>query len=187
MRCGSRRSKRRRPRPGGSCLVSTPEPLRLFIALWPETAMAQALHNWADGLNWPAGARRHPAAHLHLTLHFLGATAPERVAEIAAALPTCIEPIELRWGRLQDWGQGLQVLRPLDPPAALFDLQQRLGQRLQALGLPVDARRYRPHLTLARKAPGVLAAQDPDLRWRASRLVLAQSLRGYHALWSSAD
>lgn len=168
-------------------MVSTIEPLRLFIALWPDATTAQALHDWADGLNWPPGARRHPAAHLHLTLHFLGATAPERVADIVKVLPTRIELIELHWGRLQDWGQGLQVLRPLNPPAALFDLQQELGQRLQALGLPVDARRYRPHLTLARKAPGLQAAQALDLRWRASRLVLAQSLRGYHALWSSAD
>lgn len=166
---------------------STAEPLRLFIALWPDDATAQALEAWADGLDWPTGARRHPAAHLHLTLHFLGATAPERVAEIIDVLPARIEPIELHWGRLQDWGQGLQVLRPLDPPAALFDLQQDLGKRLQALGLAVETRRYHPHLTLARKAPGLRAEQELDLRWHASRLVLAQSLRGYHALWSRAD
>ncbi|MBH9577423.1 RNA 2',3'-cyclic phosphodiesterase [Inhella proteolytica] len=168
-------------------MVSTPEPLRLFIALWPDAATAQALHAWSDGLHWPPGARRHPAAHLHLTLHFLGATAPDRVPEIAALLPARIEPIELHWGEHQDWGHGLQVLCPLDPPAALFELQQQLGQRLQAHGLPVETRPYRPHLTLARKASGVRAAQELDLRWRATRLVLAQSLRGYHALWSSAD
>lgn len=161
------------------------DPWRLFIALWPDAASCAALQAWSDAQHWPAGARRTKPEHLHLTLQFIGPTDPARVPELAAALPRRIEPLTLRLAHLQDWGEGLQVLRPLTPPPELFELQQDLGARLRALGLPAEERRYRPHVTLGRKGEGLQLSSVPDISWQSQSLVLVRSQKGYHRLWQS--
>lgn len=161
-----------------------PDPLRLFLGLWPDEASLRALQAWADGLAWPSSARRTLPQHLHLTLHFLGHTAADRVAPLCAALPTRLPAIELQLDALQHWGQGLQVLVAKETPPALAALHAALAEILRAQALPVESRRFRPHVTLARKSP-TLQAEPPALRWRSRALVLAQSLQGYHPLWQA--
>jgi len=158
--------------------------LRLFLGLWPEPASLRELQAWADGLAWPASARRTPAGQLHLTLHFLGHTEAARVRPLCAALPARVPAIELELDALAHWGQGLQVLTTSQRPPALIELHAELADILRSQSLPVEARPFRPHVTLARQAVGVQAAA-PCLRWRSRALVLAQSLQGYHAIWES--
>jgi 2'-5' RNA ligase len=68
-------------------------------------------------------------------------------------------------------------------PAALEILHARLAETLRALGLPVEARPFRPHLTLARKAAGAVApAAAPDIRWPVAGYSLVQSAGGYRTL-----
>jgi 2'-5' RNA ligase len=78
------------------------------------------------------------------------------------------------------WPGGIAVLEASEVPPALAALQAGLGERLQALGLPVEARRWRPHVTFARKAAGAQPpAGAPALRWRAGPdYVLVQSMPG---------
>lgn len=162
------------------------DPWRLFIALWPDAASREALQTWSDAQHWPEGARRTRPEHLHLTLHFLGPTDPARVPELASSLPKRIDPITLRLAHLQDWGEGLQVLRPLEYPPALMELQKQIGATLGELGLPVDDRRFRPHVTLGRKGSGLLLQSAPEIHWQCNSLVLARSQKGYHPLWRSS-
>lgn len=160
------------------------EALRLFLGLWPDEASLRALQTWTEGLHWPSGAKRTLPRHLHLTLHFLGDTAAERVAPLVAALPARAPAVELQLDGMQDWGRGLQVLTASRTPPALAALHAELAEILRAQGLPVESRPFRPHVTLARKAGG-LSAEPPRLRWRSRALVLARSLHGYHPLWQS--
>jgi hypothetical protein len=61
-------------------------------------------------------------------------------------------------------------------PPALAALHATLGERLRELGLRVEARRFRPHVTLARHAAGASPLPPvPLLRWRAAGAVLVQS------------
>jgi 2'-5' RNA ligase len=129
-----------------------------------------------DRITWPARAAPVPDARLHLTLHFLGNVPLARVPEIAAALPAPGPAFELRFGTLQAWRGGLVVLCPLAVPPALAALHATLGERLRELGLRVEARRFRPHVTLARHAAGASPLPPvPLLRWRAAGAVLVQS------------
>jgi 2'-5' RNA ligase len=150
---------------------------RLFIALWPSPTLRQALAVRRDAWDWPGRARPVPTERLHLTLHFLGDVPRLRLAELTAGLRVAWRAFDLLLVGAEVWRNGVAVLRPVAPPAALLQLHASLGDALQRLALPFDARAFRPHVTLARHAHGAaLAAQDAALRWRVRSYVLVESL-----------
>jgi len=163
-----------------------PTTLRLFIALWPGPVTRQRLADWCDGWTWPAQAARVAPPQLHLTLHFIGAVPAERLPELARALAlpgAAVARGALHFGRPELWPRGLAVASPLEVPEALQQLHARLGQALQGLGLPVEARAYRPHVTLARKAAGAQPNPEPlRLRWPVGGYALVQSAGSYRTL-----
>jgi 2'-5' RNA ligase len=162
--------------------------LRLFIALWPSDDVRAAIAQWQSQWSWPERAAIVPSERLHLTLHFLGDVAPQRLPELKHELePVPTPPFELHFGRPELWQRGIAVLRPDDSPTELRALHARIGLALSKIGLPVEDRPYRPHVTLARRASGATPpAQAPDLRWNASSgFALVQTLgggRGYEIL-----
>ncbi len=137
-----------------------------------------------DACGWPHGARPVPAQKLHLTLHFLGAVARGRLPELRAALDISSPRFELTLARAAVWPGGVAVLEPAaGVPAPLAALHRRLGEALRACGLPVEARPFRPHVTLARRAAGAaLPASAAPVRWPAQGHVLVESERGYRVL-----
>lgn len=167
--------------------ASHPAPLRLFLALWPSQAAHQALLGHAGAWSWPPSARRTPAERLHVTLHFLGDVSGELVPALRQDLAVPWPGCEMALERAQLWPGGIAVLEAVSVPPPLAALHAALAERLQALGVAVDERRYRPHVTLARKAFG---AQPPPrfapVRWQASpAYALVRSLpggRGYENL-----
>jgi 2'-5' RNA ligase len=78
---------------------------------------------------------------------------------------------------------GLRSLNRTARRPPLAELHATLGEQLVALGLPVDARPYRPHVTLARRAGGALVPADRgSIRWLAERYALVQSHAGTYEL-----
>jgi 2'-5' RNA ligase len=152
---------------------------RLFIAVWPDAAVRAQLAACRDRWRWPAGAKPVDAAKLHLTLHFIGAFARDRIGTLTsslAALP--IEPFDLRGGDGEVWKGGIAVLR-IDGGRALAALHERVGELLAAFGVALDARPFAPHVTLARKARGVPpSAPRCELAWRAAALALVETAAG---------
>jgi 2'-5' RNA ligase len=83
------------------------------------------------------------------------------------------------------WPHGLVVLPAPAPPAALLELHRALADRLMGLGLPVEQRPFRPHVTLARRAERAqLPSTAAPLRWRPTDYALVRShpTTGYHVL-----
>lgn len=116
---------------------------------------------------------------LHLTLHFIGNVPRDRVAGLAAALPVPFEPFHIPFGVPHSWPRGLAVLCPQDLPAGLGSLHAALADALQAFGLPVERRDFRPHVTLARKAAGAMPpARAPGFRWPVAAYALMESVPG---------
>ena len=68
---------------------------RLFVGLWPDDVVRDALLAHAEHWSWPAGVRRVQRDKLHMTLHFLGAVPRERVASLVQGLAVSFEPFEL--------------------------------------------------------------------------------------------
>ena len=154
---------------------------RLFLALWPPAAVARAREARAADWQWPQNARRTTPERLHATLHFLGAVAPGRIEALRQALaPLSWEGCVLRLDRPQMWPGGIAVLEASTVPPPLARLHRAMGAALAELGMELERRPYRPHVTLARKAQG---AQPPQaaatLEWATGPgFVLVQSLAG---------
>jgi 2'-5' RNA ligase len=152
---------------------------RLFIGLWPTPRQRTALQAHADAWQWPDAARRTRPERLHLTLHFIGSVEEERIETLKEELALPWDGCDLLLDQAQVWPGGIVVLEASQVPASLQDLHARLQERLLALQLPVETRRYRPHATLARKGFG--AKPPPDwqpLPWTSTGYTLVESLPG---------
>jgi 2'-5' RNA ligase len=153
--------------------------VRLFIALVPDDEVREQLAVWRDAWNWPRSATPVKTGRLHMTLHFLGDVEPDRMTQLTDMLPESFPPFELALRHAGLWPHGIAVLEPDSVPAELKDLHAAIAVVLQSLGLPLDARPYRPHVTLARRAAGaLLQGAGPPVNWRVDRYALMQSTLG---------
>jgi 2'-5' RNA ligase len=151
-----RRPRHVKDRPPAPDAVDTP--WRLFLAV-PLAAEAEALV--AEQIaalaeeGWPVRWVRPETAHL--TLHFLGETAPERAELLRLALPDVVArhaPFDLRTAGL---GVFPNFRRPRvlwlglhGPTHRLETLQREIGATLRELGFDAGDEPYRPHITLGR-------------------------------------
>lgn len=165
--------------------MSTTASVRLFVALWPDAAARAALAGRRDSIAWPAGTRPTPDDKLHITLHFIGswpAAALPRLVDALAAVPAG-PGFELEFGPAAAWPNGLVVLPALAVPAPLAQLHARLAATLQSLGIEVERRRLRPHVTLARNSPRRF--EEPackPLRWPVRGFALVESAAGRYRI-----
>jgi len=162
---------------------------RLFIALCPDQAIRDALLACREHWNWPHGARLAHANSLHVTLHFLGNVPLQTIPTLIDALQVPFESFELILNHQNIWHDNIAVLEPCTIPAQLVKLHTDLSKALQAMGLPVETRNYRPHVTFARRAGGAdISRNVPDIRWPVNGYALMQShlsaSRGYEILRS---
>lgn len=127
---------------------------RLFFALWPDAAAQQRLHAAGrDALKDMATGKAVPAAKLHLTLAYLGVIAPaQRQCVEQAANALAWRPFELVLDHL-GWFSRPRVLWAgcSASETALTALAADLAAGVRKCGVPLEARPFRPHVTLARK------------------------------------
>jgi 2'-5' RNA ligase len=167
--------------------VAAPPAERLFLALWPDAAQRERLQHLADEWLWPEAARRTRVERLHVTLHFLGAVPAPKAAALRQAPAVRWPGCELLFDRASVWPGGIAVLEATQVPAALQGLHAALGGLLEQLEIPVEQRRYRPHVTLARKAVGARppAGGQPFALQAGPAYVLVRTLgggRGYEVV-----
>jgi 2'-5' RNA ligase len=155
---------------------------RLFIALWPDPAVRALLSQWRDAYAWPKSASPVRTVQLHVTLHFLGNIPRVRVPELVQGLEVPFNPFELELGHSELWHGGIAVLAPRVVPAPLLALHAKLGGALERLGLPLEQRAYRPHVTLARRAgPMMPSIEGPPICWQVDGYALMESKVGDRA------
>jgi 2'-5' RNA ligase len=153
-----------------------PRTQRLFLALWPDETVRAQLATHASQWQWPAGCTRYAPADWHVTLHFLGDVASEKVELIAPGAEVSFRPFELVFDQPGLWPRGLAVLCASEVPVALKRLHAQLGHALSLLDFAPDPRPHVPHVTLARHADGARApAAVVPVRWPVDGFALVTS------------
>lgn len=137
-----------------------------------------------------SGGRPVPAANLHVTLAFLGSVPERRLGELAevAGRAAAEGRLELAFDHLEYW-RAAQLLcaLPAEAPAPTVVLARGLQDALAATGFAPDlessrsvgvevAGRFRPHVTLVRKADHpFLAMEMQPITWGFTEFALVDS------------
>lgn len=156
------------------------EKQRLFLALWPDDEVRQALVALQHELKRRGiRARATRAENLHLTLAFFGDMTAAESAQLIANLDgiSASAPL-LNLDHLGHWRRNrvLYLASDEDEPV-LNELVQTLRSQLKSLSLADRLNKFRPHITLFRGL-GVAPNNWLDIQcipWRASQLVLVRS------------
>ena len=133
--------------------------LRVFFAIWPDSAAREQLLEIASGLQRDLGCtgRRIRAENIHLTLVFVGnvdnrglqalCDAAEGIAKKSTA------PFELVIQKIGYWKHNcVAYAAPLGIPSRLEELVSFLQKATESIGFSPEERAYKPHVTLMRDA-----------------------------------
>ena len=151
-------------------------PWRLFFALCPAPQTRKQIaaflrHN-------PAPGRPVPPENWHMTLLFVGHVPPSQGQALCQLpLPGLPSPFVIRLDRCGWWPRPkVGWLAPARPPAELMALHRLVREQVAALGIPLEARPYRPHVTVWKKlSQPWTCAQKPAIDWPVKRLHLLRS------------
>lgn len=153
--------------------------IRVFFALWPDSAERNALAAWQPELQPLCGGRAMHAAGLHTTLVFLGDIAAERLEALQlAAQEAGGARFDLQFKLARYWGHNHIVFAaPVEVPPALLQLVRDLEQRLRKHHFRFEPRSYKPHVTLLRHAQwsDTPLPAMPAVQWRMHEFALVQS------------
>ena len=151
---------------------------RIFFALWPDDDTRARVAAVGEQLT-PWQGRRVRPENLHITLAFLG--------DVEEAITTQLQSVRIPGRGFSvtldnlGWWRGPRViwLAPTLIPPALTSLVDTINTHVAGLGIDVDPRPYRPHLTLVRKA----ARRPPPVEfepifWQINGFCLVQSETG---------
>ncbi len=140
--------------------------MRLFIAINFDEDALDRFEAARERLRAQAGRANYSRReNLHLTLAFLGEQPGSRVTELEAAMLAASDGTEEFTLRFERAGRFRREDRDICWLGAarsrpLLELQARLADELKDRGFALEARRFSPHLTLARRAFG---RDDPAL------------------------
>ena len=126
--------------------------MRLFAAILLPDDVRDQLAGLAGGLQ---GARWSPEENYHLTLRFIGEVDKGFAEDLAEALSNVGgAEFELAIESLGSFGgaRPRAVWAGVTPSEALTALRRRVESALVRAGLPPEARKFTPHVTLARTA-----------------------------------
>lgn len=156
-------------------------PARLFFALMPSAGVRAAFGDLSRNIARRSRGRPVSSDHLHLTLAFLGDVPGEAVPalqQVGAAMPRA--GAVLVFDTLGAWrASGVAWVAPSVVPPPVVALHTALAAALATAGFVLEARAFRPHVTLARRCvqPQPRARCEP-VRWPADRLCLVGSELG---------
>jgi 2'-5' RNA ligase len=147
--------------------------LRSFLAVEMPVALQRAVYDETAGIRellGPELVKWVPQENLHLTLKFLGDTAPSAVEQIKAALQAQVSHFEPLLLVLHGFGAFPNTARPrvlwvgLGVPPAFRSIQREIDLATVRLGYGAEERQFTPHLTVGRVRPNLPAAQVQRLR-----------------------
>ncbi len=150
---------------------------RLFFALWPSEEVRAALAEVMASLH-ARRAKPVAAENLHITLLFLGSvTAQTRICAEKIAEGIAGYPFELRLDQIGFWPKsGIVWLGARELPESLAALVRDLHLGITGCRIDLDARPFKAHVTLMRKALVVRRERSHvAVAWRVDDFGLVES------------
>jgi 2'-5' RNA ligase len=151
--------------------------MRIFIALDIDEAIRHRIARFMDGVRgFAPDARWVRPESLHITLKFIGETAPENVDQIKEALKAVeASAIEMN---IRDSGFFPGAKSPrvfwlgIEAAPSLAALASQVDDRVAALGIAKEDHPFSPHLTLARRggSSGALRSKTDGFKPSFQRL-----------------
>jgi len=126
--------------------IDADKALKLFLADLAKTYKSK-------GVKWVG------AEQLHITLQFLGATSEDKVEQICRMMPEVVESFRAFVMEIGGSGVFPSHKRPrivwlgVSAEDSLIELQRRVKEALEQLGIVDDAKAFIPHITVARIKP----------------------------------
>ena len=146
--------------------------MRLFVAINIPESVKDQLLGWRVALR---GARWVEPDQMHLTLAFLGEQPNDVYREVCDSLEDLeFAPFELRFQSVNYFGSKKApraLWADVYSSPELMTLQKKVSKHCRALGIKIESRRFRPHLTLAR----LNSTSFVDLARSLEALYLAQT------------
>jgi 2'-5' RNA ligase len=143
--------------------------MRTFVCVYPDEAASAEIADFMGKLKKFNGFRWAEQASLHITLKFLGETAPELITKLDTNMSRIggIRPFRVRLA-------GVGAFPGLASPKALWigvgegkdslaKLAGSVDRAAAASGYETEKRGFHPHLTLARVRPGSVQGLTPEL------------------------
>lgn len=158
------------------------QPNRLFFALLPDDATRDLIGRAAKEVArmMPSPGRPIVPEKYHLTLSFLGsAVSPEHeAASLFAAREVRVSPFELRFDLANSFSAKSTVwwVAPGEQPQGLSDLWENLHSALRRNKIPLDRKKFVPHVSIFRDAPSRLPqTRIAPFAWSVSDFALMRS------------
>lgn len=161
--------------PPGGLVVTREGYERLFLALWPAheartRAAAQQAH---------VRGRHVPVQNLHVTLLFLGELPTARQSQLAGAFDDVrTGAFDIVLDRREVTRRGIAWLGMTSVPNKMRALHDEVSSVCESLGIELEQRPLRPHMTLARRARPQRPAIIEPIEWRVDAFTLVRSVRG---------
>ncbi|HVW63606.1 MAG TPA: RNA 2',3'-cyclic phosphodiesterase [Nitrosospira sp.] len=158
--------------------------VRVFFAIWPDTAVREQLLEMANGLQRNPGCsgRKIKAENIHLTLVFVGNVDHDGLEALRHAAEgiarTGRKSFELVIQGVGYWKRNRIVFAALNEiPQALKELVSQLGKAIELIGFSTEERAYKPHVTLMRDAvcPMLLHRRIEPVVWKVREWLLVKS------------
>lgn len=154
--------------------------MRMFFGLWPDPATRATFAGEDKTVFGGNGGRMVPPEEFHVTLRYLGEVPPPLVAsveDLGARAARTIAPTMVEFDEVQWWKEAkvlVRVARIL--PRPLFELDQALQVGLKSIGVAIDPKPLKLHLTLVRNIPPYPTGVGPavPLAWDADALALIE-------------
>jgi len=128
--------------------------MRLFVALDLPDSIIESLRSIR--LAAARGIRPTAPEQMHVTLHFIGKAETDVVRHALSRVSGKPILVSVRGTGRFRVADGRQILwAGVAPDPALLELHATCAQALASIGIEIEARRYKPHVTLARLGSSV--------------------------------
>lgn len=154
--------------------------MRMFFGLWPDAETRATFAGEDKTVFGGNGGKMVPPDEFHITLRYMGEVPAPLMAsleDLGARAARVVQPTVIELDAVEWWREAKVLVRVAKTlPRPMFELDQALQVGLKSIGVAVDPKPLKIHLTIVRNIPphpnGIGAAVP--LAWDAHSLALIE-------------